>query len=188
MDLGLVALRLDLTGTQSIAELQQRLRDYAAANPKRCAWIIGFGWNQELWPNKRFPTAADLDAVVSDRPVVLERVDGHAIVVNSAAHEGRRRDGRRPRSPAGGEIDDGLFVDAARGLIDKRSSPPPTDAELDQALAKAQEQLLLGYGVTAVGSMSTDRPAADWEAMQPRRRSRDAQRAADRPMRTGSSR
>ena len=47
--------------------------------------MIGIGWNQELWPDKRFPTAADLDAVVSDRPVVLERVDGHAIIVNSAA-------------------------------------------------------------------------------------------------------
>ena len=64
--------------------MQQRLRAYAPAHPDT-SWIIGFGWNQELWPDKRFPTAADLDAVVSDRPVVLERVDGHAIVVNSAA-------------------------------------------------------------------------------------------------------
>ena len=84
MDLGLVALRLDVTGTRSIAELQQRLRDYAASH-KDARWIIGFGWNQELWPDRRFPTAADLDAVVSDRPVLLERVDGHAIVTNSAA-------------------------------------------------------------------------------------------------------
>ena len=84
MDLGFAALRLDVTGTRSIAELQQRLRDYAAAHPND-AWIVGFGWNQEMWPEKRFPTSADLDAVVSDRPVVLERVDGHAVVANSAA-------------------------------------------------------------------------------------------------------
>src|SRR4051812_5028775 len=77
MSLGRDALRLDVTGTRSIAELQQRLRDYAAAHPDQ-HWIIGAGWNQELWTEKRFPTAADLDAAVSDRPVVLERVDEHA--------------------------------------------------------------------------------------------------------------
>src|SRR5438270_8503091 len=84
IDLGFAALRIDVTGTRSIDELQQRLRDYAAAHPND-AWIIGFGWNQELWPERRFPTAADLDAIVPDRPVVLERVDGHAVVANSAA-------------------------------------------------------------------------------------------------------
>src|SRR3954466_1149864 len=84
LDLGTSVMILQLTGTSSIADLQQRLRTYAAEHPTD-AWIIGFGWNQELWPDKRFPTAADLDAIVSDRPVVLERVDGHAIVANSAA-------------------------------------------------------------------------------------------------------
>ena len=68
MDLGFAALQLDLTGTTSLGELQQRLRDYATAHPDP-AGSSGFGWNQELWPDKRFPTSADLDAVVSDRPV-----------------------------------------------------------------------------------------------------------------------
>ena len=76
-DLGFAALHLDLVGTSSLDELKQRLRTYAAAHPE-ARWIIGFGWNQELWPEKRFPTSADLDSVVFDRPVVLERVDGHA--------------------------------------------------------------------------------------------------------------
>ena len=79
--------------------MQQRLRAYAAAHPDK-RWIIGFGWNQELWPDKRFPTAADLDAVVSDRPVVLERVDGHAIVANSAALKAAGVTARRAMSPA----------------------------------------------------------------------------------------
>src|SRR5438045_5887380 len=75
-ELGFAALQLDLVGTSSLAELQQRLRTYSAAHPD-ARWIIGRGWNQELWPDKRFPTAADLDSAVSDRPVVLQRVDGH---------------------------------------------------------------------------------------------------------------
>src|SRR5204863_1534978 len=47
IDLGFAALRLDVTGTASLAEFQQRLRDYAAAYPD-AKWIQGFGWNQEL--------------------------------------------------------------------------------------------------------------------------------------------
>src|SRR6478672_9295904 len=86
IELGFSALQLDLVGAGSLEELKQRLKTYAAAHPD-ARWIIGRGWNQELWPDKRFPTAADLDAVVSDRPVMLERVDGHALVANSAAME-----------------------------------------------------------------------------------------------------
>jgi len=159
-DLGFYALRLNVTGSASLAELQQRLRDYAAAHPDM-KWIQGGGWNQELWPSKKFPTAADLDAIVPDRPVVLERVDGHAIVANSAAMRAAGVTAATP-APHGGEIHDGVFVDAARGLIDK-AIPTPTPAELDQALAKSQE-ILLGFGVTGVGSMSTSIP--DWQAFR----------------------
>ena len=84
MDLGFAALHLDLREASSIGDFQRRLRDYAAAHPLD-PWLIGFGWNQERWPDKRFPTSADLDAIVSDRPVVLERVDGHAVVAICAA-------------------------------------------------------------------------------------------------------
>ena len=84
MALGFSALQLDLTGTRSLEDLQQRLKAYAAAHPQ-ARWILGRGWNQELWPDREFPTAADIDAVVSDRPVWLGRVDGHAAIANSAA-------------------------------------------------------------------------------------------------------
>jgi predicted amidohydrolase YtcJ len=160
VDLGFAALRIDVTRTRSIAELQQRLRDYAAAHPTD-AWIIGFGWNQELWPENRFPTSADLDAAVSDRPVVLERVDGHAVVANSAALKAAGVTAAT-QPPPGGEIHDGVFVDNARELIDK-AVPKPTLQQQDAALAKSQE-ILLGFGVTGVGSMSTS--VADWDAFK----------------------
>ncbi len=159
-DLGFAALHLDLVGTRSLAELKKRLKTYAAGHPA-ARWIIGFGWNQELWPEKRFPTSADLDSVVPDRPVVLERVDGHGVVANSAAMKAAGVTAATP-PPPGGRIDNGFFVDAARGLIDK-AEPTPTAAELDQALARA-EDILLGFGVTGVGSMSTSVP--DWEAFR----------------------
>jgi predicted amidohydrolase YtcJ len=160
LGVGLSALQLDLVGTTSLDELKQRLRAYAAAHPDG-RWIIGRGWNQELWPDKRFPTAADLDAAVSDRPVCLERVDGHAAVANSAAMKaaGVTTD---TKAPPGGRIENGLFVDAAMGLVSK-AVPPPSSEDLDQALTKAQD-ILLGYGITGVGAMST--PLPDWEAMR----------------------
>src|SRR4051812_5883940 len=159
-ELGFAALQLDLVGTSSLADLQHRLRDYAAAHPD-ARWVIGRGWNQELWPDKRFPAAADLDAVVNDRPVVLERVDGHALVANSAAM-GAAGVTAATQAPPGGRIENGLFVDNAKDLIGK-AVPPATPAQTDQALAKAQ-RILLSYGITGVGSMSTTLDA--WNAMQ----------------------
>lgn len=160
MELGFDALQLDLVGTASLQELQQRLKAYAAAHPGN-GWIKGAGWNQELWPTKAFPTSADLDAVVANRPVVLERVDGHALVANSAAMKAAGVTAQTP-APAGGEIHNGVFVDAAKGLIEK-AVPKPTAADADVAFQKAQE-ILLGYGVTGVGSMSTS--LDDWDAFR----------------------
>jgi len=160
LGLGFSALQLDLVGTSSLDDLKQRLRAYATAHPD-ARWIIGRGWNQELWPDKRFPTAADLNSVVSDRPVWLERVDGHAAVANSAAMRAAGVTGQTP-APPGGRIENGLFVDAARALIDK-AVPRPTPAELDQVMAKAQD-ILLRNGVTGVGAMSTS--LDDWNAMR----------------------
>jgi predicted amidohydrolase YtcJ len=159
MGLGFGALQLDLAGTTSLAELQQRLKAHAAAHPE-ARWIVGRGWNQELWPVKSFPTAADLDTVVSDRPVVLTRVDGHALVANSAA---LRAAGvtAATKAPAGGRIENGLFVDNAMSLIESKL-PVATAGEADVALAKAQD-ILLSHGLTAVADMGTD--AAGWGAM-----------------------
>ena len=167
MGLGFGALQLDLTGTKSLPELQQRLRDYAAQNPGS-GWIVGRGWNQELWAEKSFPTAADLDAVVADRPVLLERVDGHAVVVNSAALKAASVNastmdmvGGKIERDAGGNPT-GLFVDNAMQLVAGRV-PAPTDDQRDLALAKSQ-QILLSYGLTATADMGTS--VEDWQAMR----------------------
>ncbi len=159
MGLGFMALQLDLTGTNSLAELQARLKAYAAANPGG-GWILGRGWNQENWADKKFPTAADLDAVVGDRPVWLGRVDGHASVANSAAMKAAGVTAATS-APSGGEIIDGLFVDNAEGLVSK-FIPAPSPAQYDAALAKAQA-MMLANGLTAAADMGTD--ADGWAAM-----------------------
>lgn len=158
-NLGFGLLQLDLTGSRSLSELQTRLRAYAAANPGT-GWIEGRGWNQEEWPGKAFPTSADLDAVVRDRPVWLVRVDGHAAVGNSAALKAAGITAATA-APDGGRIDRGLFVDNARALVE-RHIPPPTAAMASQALAAAQ-QAMLEVGLTAMADMGTS--AKEWRLL-----------------------
>ncbi|MBB4616542.1 amidohydrolase [Sphingomonas abaci] len=162
LELGFRQLELDLSGARTLAEAQARIRAYAAANPDR-KWILGGGWNQEAWGLGRFPTAADLDAAVPDRPVWLARADGHAGWANSVA---LREAGVTAKtvSPAGGRIEksggqpSGVFVDAAQALVQK-VVPQPLPKERDLAFLKAQA-LLLANGVTATADMGTS--VDDW--------------------------
>ncbi|NJN51008.1 MAG: amidohydrolase [Gammaproteobacteria bacterium] len=150
--LGLARLSVDLVGTRSLEEAVARVADYAAANPD-LPWIVGRGWNQELWQVRAFPSAADLDRVVA-RPVWLNRVDGHAGWANTTA---LRRAGISAETPdmaggkilrdAGGEAT-GVLVDRAMELIEA-VVPPPDIAALDKALNLAFAELLAN-GITSV--------------------------------------
>ena len=73
---------VDLKGCQSVEQLQQQVRSFAAKRPG-VTWIVGHGWEQHLLG--RFPTRHDLDAACSDRPVHVSRICGHASVENSLA-------------------------------------------------------------------------------------------------------
>lgn len=166
MGLGLAALTLDLSDTNSLQEAQAKIAAYAAANPSP-RWIVGRGWNQEKWGLGRFPTAADIDAVVSDRPVWLERVDGHAGWANTLAMK-EAGITAETKSPSGGIIEkvggkpSGIFVDAASELVAK-VVPPPLPIIRDRAFMAAQEALL-SNGITAVADMGTT--AEDWSVIR----------------------
>ena len=150
---GLGLLRVDLVGTTTEEEAAERVREFAEANPD-VEWIQGRGWNQVLWDSNEFPTAASLDAVVSDRPVWLSRVDGHAAWGNSLAMELAGID-RDTEDPVGGQIvrDEngdatGVFVDTAERYIEE-NIPPTTFNEQKAALNTAMETLAT-YGITGV--------------------------------------
>src|SRR5690606_14917768 len=97
-------LGVDLTGTDSKDDVFVRLREFAQRNPGE-GWIIGHGWDQNDWPEKNFPSAADLDAAFPDRPVWLSRIDGHAGWANSAALREVKRDLAGDWQPDGGMIE-----------------------------------------------------------------------------------
>jgi len=167
LGLGFGALSLDLSETNSLEEAQAKIAQYAADNPER-RWIIGRGWNQEKWGLGRFPTAAELDAIVADRPVWLGRVDGHAGWANSKAMEMAGIDAATT-SPEGGRIErsagnqpSGIFVDNAASLV-QNAVPEPRPEDRDFALAKAQD-ILLSLGITAVADMGST--IEDWQSFR----------------------
>ena len=154
---GMATMVLDLVGVESIAALQERLRAYAAAHPQ--GPIYGRGWIETHWPERRFPNAADLDAVVSDRPVLLERIDGHAAVANANALQlagvtanTADPDGGRIERGAGGAAT-GMLIDRAAELVQSRFPPPSAEARRE-ALAAAV-QLYAARGWTGAANMST---------------------------------
>jgi predicted amidohydrolase YtcJ len=152
--------RLDLVGTKSFDEVVARTVARAKSSPDE-AWIRGRGWDQNDWPDPAFPTHAKLSAALPDRPVCLERVDGHAVLVNAAALRAAGVDARTV-APSGGEIvkdargePTGVLVDAATTLVTK-AIPPPSDAELEQALALAL-QACAREGITTFVDAGEDR-------------------------------
>ncbi|WOC25546.1 amidohydrolase [Pseudoalteromonas sp. N1230-9] len=149
--------QLDVRNTRSVDEVGKKLAEFAK---DKQGWIIGRGWNQEQWPGAQFPTAADLDRYVKDKPVVLSRVDGHAVWVNSKAMAlaGIEKD---TRSPAGGEIlklDSGLasgvFIDKAETLITQHV-PKASHASINTALDNAGKHLL-SLGITSTHDAGID--------------------------------
>lgn len=159
LDLGRQALEVDLRGSASLQDVLDRVQRFARTHAD-APWIIGRGWNQVLWTERRFPTARELDRAVSDRPVVLTRIDGHAVWVNSSALRRARID-RATRDPKGGQIvrdandaPTGVLVDAAAALVE-RHIPAPTDAAIKHALQVAMAELA-SLGLTSVHDAGID--------------------------------
>ncbi len=174
MGMGFAALTLDLSDTTSLQQALDRIAKFTAEHGDR-PWIIGSGWNQESWKLGRYPTATELDAVTGNRPVWLERVDGHAGWANSAALKTAGITAAT-KDPTGGKVErngdgspQGVLVDGAMALVAARL-PAPRPEDRDTALATAQ-QLLFKRGVTAVADMGTT--IEDWQTF---RRAGDANR------------
>lgn len=152
--LGLAMLSADLVGTRDKAEVLERLQAHEKTL-KPDEWLVGAGWDQNDWPQQKFPSAADLDAAFPDRPVWLSRVDGHAGWANSAAMRAVKRDLAGAWQPDGGRIDrdaagkpTGLFIDNAMLLVEQ-SRPAMAEATAEHALEIAM-RAAASQGLTGV--------------------------------------
>ena len=156
--LGESLVTVDLRGAASMDEVVDRLRAGAPAQ----GWVLGRGWDQNLWPEAAMPTHHPLTQAFPDRPVWLRRIDGHAGWGNAALLR-ESRIGPGTDVPEGGEIlrdgsgtATGVLVDAAMELV---TVPAPTAADLRTRIQSAQRHVL-ERGLTGVHEMGIG-PDAD---------------------------
>jgi predicted amidohydrolase YtcJ len=165
--IGYRELNLNLQGIDSLKEMLTVVEIYS--NSKEPGeWVVGRGWIEKNWPEARFPTMGELDRFSNDRPVVLERADGHAILVNSYALNLAGID-FNTKDPQGGAINrdsngnpNGLLVDKATLLVEKLI-PKKTLKQDKEALEIAiAESLRLGW--TQLHDAGS--PYADFEILE----------------------
>jgi predicted amidohydrolase YtcJ len=159
LGLGLEVVQVDLRGCASPDECARRLAHASGA------WVRGRGWDQNRFATAAFPTHEALDRVVPDRPVWLERVDGHAGWANRTALARAGVDRATPDPPGGRIVRDsagnatGIFIDRAMELV-TRVLPPPGPAEIEAAIVRAQD-LAVAAGLTEVHEMGISQAAVD---------------------------
>ncbi len=164
-------LTLDLTGVRSREEALASIETWSDNLPAD-GWVIGAGWYNDAWPDRAFPTRAQLDRAAGGRPAFLRRKDGHSAWVSSAALKLAGID-RSTVDPPGGGIDRdqhgepaGILRETAMQLV-AALLPQPTDADLDGAMARALSELA-ALGLTGVHSMDTARGFGSWQRLRAR--------------------
>jgi predicted amidohydrolase YtcJ len=141
LGLGVSLRNVALAGSKTYEEVIARVVE-RAKTAKPGEWILGRGWDQNLWPEKKFPTHEALTRALPNNPVVLTRIDGHAILANAMAMSAAKVTAAT-RDPEGGRIERladgspaGVFVDNAESLIG-RAVPGSTTAQTREAILAA---------------------------------------------------
>ena len=159
LGLGTTLQRVNLAGSASYDEVIARVKAWAKSAPSG-QWILGRGWDQNRWAVKDFPTQDALSRAFPNNPVVLTRIDGHALLANARAIVLARVTAATP-DPAGGRIirtatraPAGVFVDNAQALI-TRAIPQPTRADNRRAILAAVTEANR-WGLTGVHDPGED--------------------------------
>ena len=153
LGLGYSLANVRLADTRSYDQVIERVVARLASVPAG-RWIQGRGWDQNKWGDTRFPTHEALSRVTPNHPVVLERIDGHAILANAAAMKAAGITAAT-KDPTGGRIErfpngepTGVFVDNASSLVE-RVIPAPTRADIREATLAAIKESQK-YGLVGV--------------------------------------
>jgi predicted amidohydrolase YtcJ len=156
LNLGRFLLTVDLFGTRSPEEVAERVAEAVRMHAPG-EWIVGRGWDQNDWEVEEFPTREVLDRVAPANPVFLDRVDGHAVWVNTAALEAGGVSAATPDVEGGQVIRDadgaptGILIDYATDLVE-RAIPPPGEEALWEMFDAAQDRVV-SLGLTGVHDM-----------------------------------
>jgi predicted amidohydrolase YtcJ len=146
----------NLVGTNSWDEVIEKVKAFAAENKN--GWIQGNGWDQNDWTEKNFPNNEKLNELFPDRPVVLSRIDGHAVIANDKALS--LAGIKAGYKLVGGEVEvingkaTGILIDNATDLVYSKI-PSPTSVELKEALLDAQKNCFAA-GLTTIDDCGLD--------------------------------
>jgi predicted amidohydrolase YtcJ len=158
--LGIALGGVQLDDASSEAEAVKRVRDASQVGE---GWILGRGWDQNRWPGQKFPSRARLDAIA--RPVVMRRIDGHAIWANSAALRAAGVDAKTADPPGGKIVRDergeptGVLIDNAMELVEAKV--PPLSLEQRRADIALAAKVAIATGITGVQEMGIDDTTAE---------------------------
>lgn len=166
---GISLQQVVLTGTSSWKEVIEKVKTFATENKE--GWLTGRGWDQNDWPVKEFPTNEQLTALFPDRPVLLERVDGHASIANKKALE--LAGIKAGDAVNGGEIETknfttgsvvtqqltGILIDNAVKLVASKI-PAATATQFKKALQAAQKNCF-AVGLTTIDDCGLDYEVAE---------------------------
>lgn len=151
----------DLRETQSWEEVLTRLSEFAKTHPD--GWLIGRGWDQNDWTDKQFPNKEKLDLLFPGRPVLLERIDGHAAIVNQKALDEAGLS--KSFALTGGDIVEkngkltGLLIDNAVGLVQNKIPLP--DAKQTEKILLDAEKNCFAVGLTTIDDCGLDFETVD---------------------------
>ena len=159
LGLGYMLQSANVAGSTSYQEVIDRVRAWAK-DVKPGAWIVGRGWDQTRWASREFPTHEALSRAFPSNPVVLERVDGHALLANTKAME-LAKITAATAEPSGGRIvklasgsPSGVFIDNAQSLI-RRAIPAATRAGKQNAILAAIDECNR-WGLTGIHDPGVD--------------------------------
>ena len=169
LGLGTSRVSVDLVGAPDLNTALKRVQDQIAKTPKG-QWVFGRGWDQNDWPVKEFPSASDLDRIAPDHPVFLERIDGHAGWVNTAA---LKLGGvtAATKDPDGGKIHHdskgnptGILVDTAMDLVTSKMESLSQEERISRTRLAAEDALR--KGITMIHDAGSSREDIEaWKVM-----------------------
>lgn len=164
LELGTSLGNVNVAGSGSYEDVVRRTVEHGRSTPKG-EWIVGRGWDQNRWGAKQFPTHEALSQAFPNNPVVLTRIDGHALLANATAMS-LAGVTAATRDPEGGRIvrdasgqPTGVFIDNAQGLID-RAIPRPSHDQITRSLAAALAECHR-WGLVGAHDPGEPRPVID---------------------------
>lgn len=162
IDYGQSLFSVDLVGCNSFDEVIERVKKFNKENPDE-TWIRGRGWDQNKFPGRQYPNNQQLNELFPEKPVVLERIDGHAVIANKKALElagikpGQKIDGGSIETKNGNLT--GILIDNATGLVQSKI-PYPSLAQFEKWMIAAQEKCF-AQGLTTITDCGLSYRAVD---------------------------